>query len=244
MALVVKSWHVTSNPAGAAPHVEIVGRESGFLSFVFSMLGIDATTTFTVGQHRMEFQRGSLSGFERRLTPFEHVSSTFYGRHKPWKSALAIFAFAFVLGVALMGHTTGTTIFGTLILFGGVGLAAVYYVLNRELMIGFYETNGDRLSITFNRSVIEGQEVDENGLENIIKIIEHKMSPDKLPMPSVHSAARPAGARMANPAPRNFQELVSPSAQVVQSDAGVCKKCSTRNAPTDGFCSACGTALN
>ena len=243
MALVVKSWHVTSQPVGAAPHVEIVGRESGIGSFIFSLLGIDATTTFTVGQHRMEFQRGSLSGFERRLTPFEHVSSTFYGRHKPWKSALAIFAFAFVLGVALMGHSTGTTIFGTLILFGGVGLAAAYYVLNRELMIGFYESNGDRLSITFNRSVIEGQEVDESGLENIIKIIEHKLSPDRLPMPDVNSAARPAGVRMASPAPKNLQELVMPPAQPIAVEAGICKKCSTKNSPSDAFCSSCGTAL-
>ena len=83
MALVIKSWSVKSNPASGEPYVKVVARESGFWSFVFSLLGIDATTTFQVTGTRIEFEQGSLSGFIRRLTTFEHVCSTFYGRFKP-----------------------------------------------------------------------------------------------------------------------------------------------------------------
>ena len=175
MTLVVKSWHVNSQPAAGTPYVRIIGRESGIGSFLFSLLGIDATTTFTVNQHRLEFESGSLSGFIRRLTPYAHVSSTFYGRFRPWKSALLMFFIFALLGVALayaeIGRGTGIS--GWLI-FGGAIVAIIYYFLNRELMIGFYETSGDKMSITFKRSVIEGQEVNEAALENIIKIIEPK----------------------------------------------------------------------
>ena len=35
------------------------------------------------------------------MTPFGHVSSTFYGRHKPWKTALFILAVCFSIGSAI-----------------------------------------------------------------------------------------------------------------------------------------------
>lgn len=48
MALVIKSWSVNSNPAAGQPYVRIVGRESGIVSFILALVGIDATTSLIV----------------------------------------------------------------------------------------------------------------------------------------------------------------------------------------------------
>lgn len=48
MALVVKSWKATSHPAPGEPNVEVVARDSGLLSFVLSVVGIDATVTLQI----------------------------------------------------------------------------------------------------------------------------------------------------------------------------------------------------
>ena len=101
MSLVIKSWSVKSTPIPGEPYVKVVARESGFWSFIFSLLGIDATTTLQVSDTRIEYERGSLSGFTRRLTPFEHISSSFYGNHKPWKSALAFLVMCISVGISI-----------------------------------------------------------------------------------------------------------------------------------------------
>ena len=122
MALVIKSWSVKSHPGAGEPYVKVVARESGFWNFIFSLLGIDATTTFQVTGSRIEFEQGSLSGFIRRLTTFEHICSTFYGRFKPWKSALGIFGFCLFLGSAMQ---SGWALFAFFVLGAVIFLAAL-----------------------------------------------------------------------------------------------------------------------
>ena len=85
MALVIKSWQANSSAAPGEPYVSIVARESGLLSFVLSLLGIDATVKLQVTARHVFFEVGSLAGFNRLFVPLEHVCSSFYGRHKPWR---------------------------------------------------------------------------------------------------------------------------------------------------------------
>jgi hypothetical protein len=56
MALVIKSWSVKSKPEAGEPYVKVIARQSGFWSFIFSLLGIDATTTLVVSGTRIEFE--------------------------------------------------------------------------------------------------------------------------------------------------------------------------------------------
>ncbi len=177
MALVIKSWTVNSKPPAGQPHIRILGRESGLLSFLLSLLGIDATTTLVVNSRHMEYESGSLAGFVREITTMEHVSSTFYGRHKPWKQAMIIAAVFWVVGFYFMGHSTGSTVFGTIVLIVGLGLAALYYVLNRELTLGFRADSGQLHQLQFKRSVIEGQEINEEALRKIMILIEYLIKP-------------------------------------------------------------------
>jgi hypothetical protein len=255
MSLVIKSWSVKSNPAPGEPFVKIVAREGGFWSFIFSLLGIDATTTMQVSSTRIEFEQGSLSGFVSRLTPFEHISSTFYGRHKPWKTALVLLFVAISLGSAFKSALA----FVLMLLIGVVG-SGLYYFLNRALMIGFNEDSGTTAVITFKRSVIEGQEIDEAQLRKIILIIENLIK--KQPTASGHTehidiGGEPDNARAAATAPQTFREVMqgpnsvpfgaaagtaTPSKPVPQL-AGSCPKCMAPVTTADVFCGGCGYKL-
>ena len=231
MALVIKSWSVNSNPPIGQPHVRIVGRESGLISFILSLLGIDATTTLVVTERHIEHERGDLSGFRRDLTPVEHISTTYYGRFKPWKKTVAIAG----LGVAFLfaGHWA-SAILGLIV----IGLAGVYYVLNRTLTFGYIPDSGvPPRPVEFKRSVIEGQEINEDSLRDIIALIEHLIKPTAGVTPIVSGGGRPASDRMAGPAPTSVKDLVAPTA------SSKCPSCKAAVLPEELFCGTCGHKL-
>ena len=246
MSLVIKSWSVKSNPAAGEPYVKVVARESGFWSFVFSLLGIDATTTLQVSDTRIEFERGSLSGFVRRLTPFGHISSSFYGSHKPWKTALGILSLCLFIGSAIQSGWA----FLLFLLIGVVG-GGLYYFLNKELMIGFNEDSGAAAVITFKRSVIEGQEINEEQLKKIIIVIENLIKQQAGGIAHIDMGGAPTNARAAAAAPTTFKEVMQgpatpPPAPVVApapAPATTCPKCANPITPDDVFCGGCGHKL-
>ncbi len=252
MALVIKSWSVKSNPALGEPYVKVVARESGLLSFILSLLGIDATTTLQVSATRIEFERGSLSGFIRRLTLFEHIGSTFYGRNKPWKTALVIFAIFSFIGSAIGNSGFGGTSWTSVFFLLGVLVAGLYYFLNRELTIGFTEDSGISSAIQFKRSVIEGQEINEEQLQKIIDVIEHLIKQQKADIGPIDIGGAPSSARQAAAAPMTFKEVMQgppplPTAQPVAAKpaarATTCSKCAAPITPDDVFCGSCGNKL-
>jgi hypothetical protein len=244
MALVIKSWSVKSSPAAGEPYVKVIARESGFWSFVFSLLGIDATTTMQVSSTRIEFEQGSLSGFIRRLTPFGHISSTFYGRHKPWKTALGFFGLCTAIGSAI-GNGWAFLLFFLVGLIGG----GLYYFLNRELMIGFNEDSGASAVITFKRSVIEGQEIDETQLQKIISVIENLIKSQGTDLGHVDMGGAPSSARAASAAPTTFKEIVqgpaaiAPAVKPAVTQPSTCPTCNNTITPDDVFCGGCGHKL-
>ena len=213
MALVIRSWAVNAKPDAGQPHVRIVGRESGILSFILSLLNIEATTTLVVNSRHIEYERGSLDGLRREITTMEHVATTFYGMEKPLKRAIMIAAFFLVLGFYFMGQSTGSTVFGTIVLMVGLGVAVVYYVLNRELTLGFRADSGQLNQLKFKRSIIEGNEINEETLQKISILIEYLIKPTG--EEDLEIVTRP----------------VSPS---------TCPGCGTPITAQDVFCASCG----
>ena len=226
MALVIKSWDVTPDAAPGHHYVRIVARESGLISFVLSLVGIDATTTFVVTARHIEFESGSLAGFERSITPMNHVSSTYYGRFKPWKSALAIAAISIPLipafGLGLVG----------------IFLAGLHYYMNRELTLGFVADSGKSSGLIFKPSVIEGQEIKESALLNIIALIEHLIKPDGSDTRFSADGGRPNSDRVADPTPTSFKQVLTASTQGTK-----CPSCEATVATDQEFCSSCGHRL-
>ncbi len=254
MALVVKSWKVTSHPAPGEPNVAIVARDSGLMSFLLSIVGIDATATLQISSRHVFYEEGSLSGFERRFVPLEHVAHTSYGRVKPWKQTGIFIALSIGLGGLVAG------VFGMLVLLVGVGLSLLYYFLNRTLRIGVRDVSGYQIELPFGRSVIEGQEIDEKAAENVMRIIEHLIKPTEgVPLGEMDLGSTPGSGAMASAAPQSIADLgrnlgfvrrrtsqAAPTAvagTTAAANSKFCQKCGTVVAPDEVFCGGCGSKL-
>lgn len=162
MALVIKKWSVSETAGNNGEFVHIHGREAGLLSFILSLIGVDPTTTFVVDAKSIRLEKGSLRGFERTVTPIPHVSTASFGYKKPWLKALVIsIATGFILFfIPILGQIIGALI----------GL--IYYFLKKELFINYHVAGYTGGSVEFNRSLIEGQHIDEQAGERIVAIIE------------------------------------------------------------------------
>lgn len=257
MALVVKSWKVTSHPAPGEPNVAIVARDSGLMSFVLSMVGIDATATLQISSRHVFYEEGSLAGFTRRFVPLEHVASTFYGRIKPWKKT----GFFIALSIGLGGMVSGA--FGMLVLLVGIALSLLYYFLNRTLTIGVIDVSGTMTELSFGRSLLEGQEVDEKAAENVMRIVEHLIKPTEgAPLGHLSLGSTSGSGAMASAAPQTIADLGRnlglgstaaprsastaapvPTPAATSEKFNFCQKCGTAVAPDEVFCGGCGHKL-
>jgi hypothetical protein len=179
--LVIKSWSADTKPVdGDNNYVSITGRRGGLWGWILSILGIDPTTRIRVGIERIEFFSSSLDGTQTVLIPLQSVSSTYYGYHKPWKSAVAIFVavvwFAASLGFGPVGERVGSTTSGFAVFAVAGAIAAiislVYYFLNRTLTLGFVADSGVGHGIRFKRSVIENKDIDERQAQTVCMIVQ------------------------------------------------------------------------
>lgn len=263
MAMVVKSWKVTSYAAPGEPNVAIVARDSGLMSFVLSLVGIDATATLQVSSRHVFYEEGSLSGFVRRFVPLEHVAHTFYERVKPWKRTSIFIALSIALGGSLGG------VMGILLALVGIALCLLYYFLNRPLTIGVTDVSGTRTYLKFGRSLLEGQEIDEKAAENVMMIVEHLIKPTAGATLGDMSIGSTSGSgAMASAAPQNLADLgrnlglvsrptpqsastsasasaaaVVPTAVATAAKTNGCPKCGTAVSPDEVFCGSCGHKL-
>lgn len=143
---VIRRWQIAAQPIDEAKnYVVIEGRAGGFVSWLLSLVQISPIVKMEINGDRILFNQGSLAGTASRIIPLENISSTFYGYTKPWKESL-------VLGIFLGAFTFGI----------GAIVGVIYYFLNKHLTVGFVEVSGVVNAIAFKRSVIEGQNIDEN----------------------------------------------------------------------------------
>jgi len=179
-SLVIKTWQVSDKPIDANDnHINIVGREGGLLSWLLALVKIDPITAIRVSTKRVEFTQASLSGTSHRMIPVCNVCSTFYGYHKPWKTAVVIFlVLLFLLGL-LFGDAFFARVVATL---ASLGAALTYYFLSRTLTLGFVELSGVVSSIQFKRSVIENVDVDEAQARYVCEITQFLVEAGRRPL--------------------------------------------------------------
>lgn len=230
MEYVIKEWFVDETPNAEGVYVKIKGREGGIISFLLSWVGIDPTVTMVVDKGNIRFEKGSWSGFFRRITPMDKLCAGGYGYQKPWKSALVMA----LIGIPLIGLLG----LGLLVIIGAI----IYYYLNKQLRVEFSEIGGYTDGIVFKRSVIEGIKVDEADAARVIRIIEALMqgkTPQK-EMPSPVASPSPAGKSLLSPAPGP-----GPSVPVDRpSTTGLfCPECGAKNANARAVCTSCGASL-
>ena len=168
MSLVIKHWYADTKPNAQGNYVEISARESGLFAWFLSLIKIDPSYFLYVSYDQILFQSSSFSGYKKVFLLTRSVTSSFFGYYKPWKTAATIFAIGFMLGSAVVQNSA---MFGLLTMLIGAVIAAVYYFLNKELLIGFSEQNGQEYALVLKRSIIEGKEIDEKQLELVTNIL-------------------------------------------------------------------------
>lgn len=151
-ALATKEFVIDENGEGGR-YVRIVGRKSGLVDWLLSLMGIDTTTVFEVYSDHIRFTQANFSGRVTTLLPMSSVSATSSGYFKP--------VLYLILGVPL-------------ILAFGLGLILIiYYFLHKTLSISVLTHSGSGAVIAFKRSVIEGIKVDESQAQRVTNIINH-----------------------------------------------------------------------
>lgn len=157
---VIKSWKAQDVPIeGTDSFVKIHGRAGGLLSWMLGLMNISPTVTLDVGSDKIAFEQGSLEGSMVHRTPLEHLCSTFYGYTKPWKEAVVVGVLVGALTFFLAG-------------IPGIIAGILYYYLKKTLTVGYTDIGGNSHAISFQRSVIEGQQIDENEAGRVCAIIQ------------------------------------------------------------------------
>jgi hypothetical protein len=169
MALVVKHFYADSKPNENGNYVEIAARESGLITWFLALIKIDPTYMMFVSYNEVMYQSSNFTGYKKIRVTTGSISSSFYGYYKPWKAAATIFSLFFMASIGI--GQAGSIMTALITLLVGFLIAAVYYFLNKELLIGFSEVNGDRYSMVIKRSVIENKEISEVQLKLVTEII-------------------------------------------------------------------------
>jgi hypothetical protein len=171
-SFVIESWKSGTKPIDEnGNYVHIVGRSSGLLAGLLSLLRVDPRTRIAIGIERLEYKRSTLAGTESRMVPLESISSAYYGYHKPWRESAAILALFALVAWVVMRDPMGWPIAIGVLLAGAV-FATVHYLFNRTLVLGFIEHSGLVSGIHFKRSVVEGAHIDENAARQICKVVQ------------------------------------------------------------------------
>ena len=154
MALVIKSWKTTHTPAPNESYISIQGRQAGFIGFVLSLVGMDPTVKFTLDHGKVTYAASSWSGTKRVVIPLSKVATGYFGYTRPWQEAM-------VIGMLLL------PVFGL-----GLVAGPLYYFLNKRLEFGVRAMSGEGFPFAFQRSVIEGQNIDEKAGHAILDTLE------------------------------------------------------------------------
>ena len=157
-ALVLKEFKLNENDD---EFLKIVGRASGLLAWIFSLIGIDPITSLSCNKKSLKFEEAAIQNGKNTLNvPLAAVSGVYSGINKPF--ALLVIGTIFVLG-GLIGAISVRS-FG--IFFVGLIIGAVFiifYFLKKTMTFGIY-CGGDKpiATICLKKSIIEGQNIDES----------------------------------------------------------------------------------
>ena len=238
--IVLKTFRVDESPDAQTP-VEIVGRSSGIISWVFTLLKIQSEIHLVVSNNEISIRYASLSGLQDVYIPLGQISATVCG----FQRSILAFAFAvyfsaqflltLVTGIFLgAGQETLAASSAVLTGLGFVGfgylvfaaIAALVYFLSKR--IGITIETAHLYGIAFKKSVIENVSIDMPEATRAIGVINSR----------VLAAQTTGQGNVGSPAvPRTL--AVSPQG----AGRGRCPRCSTVNPIGTQFCENCGSAL-
>lgn len=231
--IVLKRFRINED-CSAKIGVEIVGRASGLVAWILTLLRLEPEVELVVSDAEVTLRVADLSGIGYTYIPLGQIHATVCGYQR---SILAFgFAILFSLGFVL-NFLTGLWIgnsseigsdmaysFAFLIL---AAIAALVYFLSKRIAISV-ETEKTR-GIVFKRSVIENVSVDLPEAQRAITVINSRL----LAAQSLHRAA-----------PQLHSQRTVAVAPASATGSGACPKCSSLNPVGTRFCENCGSPLS
>jgi len=152
--------------------MNIKGRASGIISWLFTIIGIDSITSFNVSAEKILFKSSSLYGETQQVAPLRNISSSQCGYYKPigYIILAGIILFAGVVA-GLIEHSIGVIVLALII----AAIFFIAYALSKNISISVETYGGIVLGIRFKRSVIENVAVDIEKAKKVIEIISQKI---------------------------------------------------------------------
>jgi hypothetical protein len=166
--LVLKKFSVSESSQDGV-FIEIVGRASGFMAWLLTVLGFDAETQLNVTENDFSFKSSSLFGQIVQTAPLLNISSTHCGYSKP--IGFLIIGCIFIIGgiISSMGRYGSSGAFIAGLIIGGIFL--LLYWLSKKMTLSFETNGGMIMGLTFKRSVIENVAVDIEKARQAIEVI-------------------------------------------------------------------------
>lgn len=225
--LVLRQFHLNGLSRDGV-FLRIVGRPSGLVSWLLTLLRLENQTTLEVNRERFLLRSASLYGEVHHVVPLTGIASINCGYSKPFHllligALLLLIGLGSALGTLGEGRGTGEGVgLSVAVLFGFVLLAgpfALWYHLSRKLVLAVRSRGGDSHGLVFKPSVIEGVSVDLDRALQAMALIQRKVL-EAQPSP-IAEAAPPATSR-----PRQ----------------SLCPRCASILAPGEKFCGNCGAS--
>ena len=173
---VIKLWNVSGEASSKASSiaenqsmVEIQGRAPGYISWLLSLAGIDPVMKLLVNKLNVVIETGGWDGFQKAVIPIRNISSVYFGNKKPWKEALAILLFGFSIASVLLSLHWIVGLIGYL---AAIGYTGYYYIYNKKLTLGVWETGGENRFLNFKSSVLEGERINDKRAMEVVAVIQ------------------------------------------------------------------------
>ena len=150
-------------------YVKIVARRAGFVAWLLTLLGIDATTICEISENKIEFTEGSLSGRMQHTIPLRSICNIGTGYVKQFALlSLAIVFLGMAILLPMMLHVKSIMTF--IFLFASLVLFITYH-LEKRFTVFVLPPSDLGFTISIKRSVIEGVAIDENTAHEIVDIV-------------------------------------------------------------------------
>ncbi len=167
-ALVLRKFEINQS-SSADKIIDIVGRKSGFVAFLLTVLGLDATTSLRCTRDRVEYRASSLFGETSTTIPLNQVTGIVGGYKKPIELLIAAaisFGISFVFGLITRNGIV-FFILGVLIPL----VLIIQYLYGKTMNLGV-QNGGDKVyGLEFKKGLIEGVSVDIQLVKEAITLL-------------------------------------------------------------------------
>lgn len=173
-ALVLRKFNVDELARNGLV-VDIEGRASGLLSWLLTVIGLDATTSLKVTVEQVFFDQSSLFGQVHRVVPLPSVSSTLcgYSRRIGYLVLGVLLCIAGIVAGSVQQYGIDGVPGWPFIVVGLLFIIA--YFLSKRLAIAVETCGGDLIWVKFKRSIIENVAMDMEKAVMTIQLINRKI---------------------------------------------------------------------